>query len=382
VVDGILGGVGGVIIFLPNILLLFFMISVFEDTGYMARAAFVMDRVMHLIGLHGKSFISMIMGFGCNVPAIMATRTLENEKDRILTILINPLMSCSARLPVYVLIAGAFFGKSAGNVIFSVYAIGVILAIFIGRLFRQTLFRGKSEPFVMELPPYRIPTLKSVIIHMWERAFVFLKKMGTVILVGSIVIWFLSNFPIKKDSAVHYAQKLHRIEEEYRDQLSEQEAGSREKLRLEEERGREISILQREKSQEVVYNSFIGRLGRWIEPFFRPLGFSWKEGVALITGFVAKEVVVSTLGVLYNAGGEEQLSYVLREKSDLTPISAYAFLIFVLIYTPCLATIAAIRQETRSFKWAFFSILYEIALAWALAFLVVRIGNFFLNLTS
>ncbi len=382
VVDGILGGVGGVVIFLPNILLLFFMISVFEDTGYMARAAFVMDRVMHIIGLHGKSFISMIMGFGCNVPAIMATRTLENEKDRILTILINPLMSCSARLPVYVLIAGAFFGKSAGNVIFSLYAIGVILAIFIGRLFRQTLFRGKSEPFVMELPPYRIPTLKSVIIHMWERAFVFLKKMGTVILVGSIVIWFLSNFPIKKDSAVRYAQELHRIEEEYRDQLSEQEAGSREKLRLEEERGREISILKREKSQEIVYNSFIGRIGRWIEPFFRPLGFSWKEGVALITGFVAKEVVVSTLGVLYNTGGEEQLGYVLREKSDLTPISPYAFLIFVLIYTPCLATIAAIRQETRSFKWAFFSILYEIALAWVLAFLVVKIGNFFLILTS
>lgn len=383
-IDGIISGVGGVAVFLPNILLLFFLISLFEDTGYMARAAFVMDRVMHLIGLHGKSFISMIMGFGCNVPAIMGTRTLENEKDRILTILINPLMSCSARLPVYVLIAGAFFGRRAGNVIFSVYAVGVVLAILIGRLFRKTLFRGESEPFVMELPPYRIPTIKSVVIHMWERAFIFVKKMGTVILAGSIVIWFLSNFPIPQDVATVYSERVQSIEEIYRvriDELKKSAAGYRaEKRALNEEKSSLIAQLQKERASEIISQSFIGRIGRFIEPVFRPLGFSWREGVALITGFVAKEVVVSTLGVLYNAGGEAQLGYSLRKSSSLTPLSAYAFLIFVLIYTPCLATVAAIRQETKSFKWTLFTILYEISLAWVLSFLIVKGGGLLLSL--
>ena len=383
-IDGIISGVGGVAVFLPNILLLFFLISLFEDTGYMARAAFVMDRVMHLIGLHGKSFISMIMGFGCNVPAIMGTRTLENEKDRILTILINPLMSCSARLPVYVLIAGAFFGRRAGNVIFSVYAVGVVLAILIGRLFRKTLFRGESEPFVMELPPYRIPTIKSVVIHMWERAFIFVKKMGTVILAGSIVIWFLSNFPIPQDVATVYSERVQSIEEIYRvriDELKKSAAGYRaEKRALNEEKSSLIAQLQKERASEIISQSFIGRIGRFIEPVFRPLGFSWREGVALITGFVAKEVVVSTLGVLYNAGGEAQLGYSLRKSSSLTPLSAYAFLIFVLIYTPCLATVAVIRQETKSFKWTLFTILYEISLAWVLSFLIVKGGGLLLSL--
>jgi ferrous iron transport protein B len=367
-IDGIIGGVGGVAVFLPNILLLFLMISLFEDTGYMARAAFVTDRIMHLIGLHGKSFISMIMGFGCNVPAIMSARTLENKKDRVLTILINPLMSCSARLPVYVLVAGAFFGKNAGNVIFSLYVTGILAAVLVGRLFRKTLFRGESEPFVMELPPYRVPTLKSVMIHMWERAVIFIRKMGTVILVGSIVIWFLGAFPVKKD-----------IPNE---------------------------VPEGEKMQEMISFSFIGRIGRVIEPVFRPLGFSWREGVALITGFIAKEVIVSTLGVLYNAGelpvtkdlsnpemlsqdrsnpaaslgmdekdDGRELGTLLKEKSGMTPISAYAFLIFVLIYTPCLAAIAAVKQETGSGKWTTFSILYQITLAWVMAFLIVKIGG-------
>ena len=382
-VDGIISGVGGVAVFLPNILLLFLMISIFEDTGYMARAAFVMDRVMHLIGLHGKSFISMIMGFGCNVPAIMATRTLENEKDRILTILINPLMSCSARLPVYVLIAGTFFGRKAGNIIFSVYALGAILAILMGRLFRETLFRGISEPFVMELPPYRIPTVKSVIIHMWERAFIFLKKMGTVILIGSIIIWFLSSFPVKKEYSKDYDSEIQQIERLYRESVSVLDTSrvsyKQEQSRLEQEKNARIGDLKRQKSQEIIYYSFIGKIGRGIEPFFRPLGFSWREGVSLITGFVAKEVVVSTLGVLYNAGGKdgEELNFLLRERSGLTPITAYAFLVFVLIYTPCIATVAAIKQETKSFKWTFFSIWYEITLAWCLSFLIVKIGGFF-----
>jgi len=324
-VDGVVGGVGGVAMFLPNILILFLMIAFFEDTGYMARAAFVMDRVMHFIGLHGKSFISMIMGFGCNVPAIMSTRTLENEKDRILTILINPLMSCSARLPVYVLVAGTFFGSRAGNAIFSLYALGVLLAIAIGRLFRRTLFRGVSEPFVMELPPYRMPTLRSLFIHMWERAIVFVKKMGTVILVGSLAVWFLSSVPAKGEG------------------------------------------------------SFIGIIGKAIEPVFIPLGFGWKEGVSLVTGFVAKEIIVSTLGVLYSGegkGSENDLRLSLREKSGLTPLTAYGFLVFVLIYTPCLATVSMIRRETRSWKWTLFSVGYQISLAWILAFLIARAGSF------
>jgi len=382
-IDGIISGVGGVAVFLPNILLLFFMISIFEDTGYMARAAFVMDRVMHLIGLHGKSFISMIMGFGCNVPAIMATRTLENRKDRLLTILINPLMSCSARLPVYVLVAGAFFGANAGNVIFSMYALGVVLTILIGRLFRKTILRGESEPFVMELPPYRIPTLKSVIIHMWERAFIFLKKMGTVILIGSIVIWFLSTFPLKKQYSMDYALEAERVEERYDEEIRDLEKGAmnyeQERARLSVEKRKAVGELERRKSREEVSQSFIGMIGHTIEPFFRPLGFSWREGVALITGFVAKEVVVSTLGVLYNAGREkeEELSLILRDRSGLTPITAYAFLVFVLIYTPCLATLAAIRQETGTMKWTLFSVFYEITLAWVLAFVVVQVGRFF-----
>ncbi len=340
-IDGIIGGVGSVLVFLPNILLLFFMISIFEDTGYMARAAFVMDRVMHLIGLHGKSFIPMIMGFGCNVPAIMATRTLESKKDRLLTILINPLMSCSARLPVYILIAGTFFGKKAGDVIFSLYALGIVLAVLIGRFFRKTILKGESEPFVMELPPYRIPTLKSVIIHMWERAVVFLKKMGTVILIGSIIVWFLSNFP-----------------------------GS-----LEKPQGGEPSVTE----NVVIEHSYITSIGKAIEPIFRPLGFGWREGVALLSGFVAKEIVVSTLGVLYNGdtdSGSRDLGEAIKEKSGFTPLSAYAFLVFVLIYTPCLATVVAIRRETGSTGWTFFSVGYQLTLAWLLAFTIVHVGKF------
>jgi len=382
-IDGIVGGVGGVVVFLPNILILFFMISIFEDTGYMARAAFVMDRVMHIIGLHGKSFISMIMGFGCNVPAIMATRTLENEKDRVLTILINPLMSCSARLPVYVLIAGAFFGRRAGNVIFSLYALGVVLAILIGRLFRKTIFRGESEPFVMELPPYRIPTLKSVIIHMWERAVLFLRKMGTVILVGSIIIWFLSSFPVNREYKREFAERVAAIEQQYTariESLGEDSPGYRAQLeRLLREKEGLISDLRGEKKQREVYYSLIGRIGRGIEPFFRPLGFTWREGVALITGFVAKEVVVSTLSVLYAGGDEDaELGAVLRARSGLTPVAAYAFLVFVLIYTPCLATLAAVRQETKSWRLTLFSVGYQIALAWIMAFAVVRVGALFI----
>ncbi len=385
IVDGIIGGVGSVIIFLPNIMLLFLMISIFEDTGYMARAAFVMDRIMHLIGLHGKSFIPMIMGFGCNVPAIMATRTLENEKDRILTILINPLMSCSARLPVYILIAGAFFGKKAGNIIFSLYALGIILAVLIGRLFRKTILRGESEPFVMELPPYRVPTLKSVLIHMWEKAVVFLKKMGTVILVGSIIIWFLSNFPVHKRYTVNYEELIKNKERVYDEEISTIPKGSSDyeviKKEIEQKKKQDISRLETQYREETIEKSFIGMIGKGIEPFFKPLGFSWKEGVALITGFVAKEIVVSTLGVLYGASDEEEqdLKNALTSRSGMTPLIAYAFLVFVLIYTPCLATVAAIKRETGSLRWTLFSIGYQITLAWILSFLIVRVGGLFIG---
>jgi len=381
VVDGLIGGVGGVAVFLPNILLLFFMISIFEDTGYMARAAFVMDRIMHIIGLHGKSFISMIMGFGCNVPAIMSTRTLENKNDRILTIIIIPFMSCSARLPIYVLIAGTFFGEKAGNVIFSLYTLGVVLAIILGRIFRKTLFRGTSEPFVMELPPYRIPTLRSVIIHMWERGVIFLKRMGTVILLGSVIVWFLGYFPINRDYKIEYSEKISRIEERYSKKISELSQTSSNyltiKKKLEKEKEMMVSDIKKQELQEEVNRSLIGIIGRGIEPFFKPLGFSWKEGVALLTGFFAKEIVVSTLGVLYSTGSEDnakELSLLIREKSGMNPLSAFAFLVFVLIYTPCLATVAAIRQETGSFKWTVFTIVYEVVLAWVLAFLIVKIG--------
>lgn len=386
VVDGIIGGVGSVIIFLPNILLLFLMISLFEDTGYMARAAFVMDRIMHTMGLHGKSFIPMIMGFGCNVPAIMATRTLENEKDRILTILINPLMSCSARLPVYILIAGAFFGKKAGNVIFSLYAIGIILAVVIGRIFRRTILKGESEPFVMELPPYRIPTLKSVVIHMWDKSVVFLKKMGTIILVGSIIIWFLGNFPINKKYSTDYNLQIKKINMELskiEETLSKQDPNyEKQKIAMEKKLQNELSKLENKRREEDIEKSFIGIIGKAIEPIFKPLGFSWREGVALITGFVAKEIVVSTLGVLYGAGDNEEgqnLKEVLLAKSHMTPLVAYAFLVFVLIYTPCLATIAAIKRETGSIKWTLFSIGYELSLAWILSFLIVHIGRLFIG---
>ncbi len=322
VADGIIGGVGSVIIFLPNILLLFLMISFLEDSGYMARAAFIMDRVMHKIGLHGKSFIPMILGFGCNVPAIMATRTLENKRDRILTILINPFMSCGARLPVYVLFVSAFFSNNQGLVIFSLYILGIIIAIIMGLIFKKTLFKGSSAPFVMELPPYRFPTFKGTVIHMWERGRVFLIKAGTIIFSVVLVIWFLGSVPF----GVEYA--------------SEQ--------------------------------SVIGMIGKTIAPIFKPLGFgTWQASVSLIFGVLAKEVVVGTLGTLYGVA-EEGLGTVLAQ--TFTPLTAYAFMVFTLLYIPCVAVLAAIKRETNSWKWMWFSAAYLTAVAWVGAFIVYQGG--------
>jgi len=380
IIKGVLGGVGGVLIFLPNILLLFLGISILEDTGYMARAAFIMDRVMHAIGLHGKSFIPLIMGFGCNVPAILATRTLENKRDRILTILINPLMSCSARLPVYVLFAGAFFKKNAGNVIFSIYMIGIILAIIMGQIFKKTLFKGESAPFVMELPPYRVPTIKSTFIHMWERGSIYLKKMGGIILVFSIIIWFLGAFPTNGGISFKYKDELKKIDKVYENKIEEAKKLKSQKstqiiknlIKEKEEKKKaiekKIKLYQKE-------HSYIGRIGKAIVPIIKPLGFNWQMGVALVTGFVAKEVVVSTLGVLFQAE-EESLKNALA-KSGMTPLVAYAFMVFVLIYIPCLATVVAIYKES-SIYWALFTVSYTLVLAWIVSFLVYRVGYLFL----
>jgi ferrous iron transport protein B len=377
IVDGVIAGVGSVIIFLPNILILFFFIALFEDTGYMARAAFLMDKVMHLIGLHGKSFIPMLMGFGCNAPAIMATRTLESEKDRILTILINPLMSCSARLPVYVLLAGTFFGGRAGNAIFSIYVLGILLAILMGRLFRSTVLRGKVAPFVMELPPYRAPMMRGLMIHMWDRSKIFLKKMGGIILIGSLVVWFLSSFPREVQFSKNYDSEIAAVSARYNASVAEVPGPLREDLLR--ERDQAVSVLEAQKAKEEVERSFIGHLGKMLEPVFAPLGMDWRASVAVLSGFVAKEIVVSTMGVLYAVGAEEgEKSEALKlalEKSGMTALSAYAMMAFVLIYIPCLATVSVIRRETNSWKWTAFSIAYSTVLAWVVAFLIYQGGK-------
>jgi ferrous iron transport protein B len=374
VVDGIISGVGGVAVFLPNIFILFFCIALFEDTGYMARAAFIMDKVMHTLGLHGKSFIPMIMGFGCNVPAIMATRVLESRRDRILTILINPLISCSGRLPVYVLIAGALFGARAGNVIFSLYIIGIAAAILMGQLFKRILFRGEIAPFVLELPPYRMPTFKGTVIHMWERGSLFIKKMGGVILLGSIVVWALSSFPQHVNYSRDYAGEERRVQQEYATSI--QSAAPDKAGLLARERDQKIAAVEILKKKEFQEKSYLGRMGKTIAPVLYPLGFNWQEGVALLTGFVAKEIVVSTFGVLYQAkqGGEGRETLRSALQQAMTPLIGYAFMIFVLVYTPCLATVAAIRRETGSWRWTAFAVGYALCLAWFLAFVIYQGG--------
>ena len=377
IVDGVIAGVGSVIIFLPNILVLFFCIALFEDTGYMARAAFLMDKVMHLIGLHGKSFIPLLMGFGCNVPAIMATRTLESEKDRILTILINPLMSCSARLPVYILLAGTFFGARAGNAIFSIYALGIVLAILIGRLFRSTILRGNVAPFVMELPPYRLPMLRGLFIHMWDRSKLFLRKMGGVILIGSVVVWSLSAFPREVQFSRDYENEMATISDQYGTLIATAQGDRREELV--KERDKTISALEAQRAVEKVERSYMGHIGKAFAHVFAPIGMDWRGSVAVLSGFVAKEIVVSTMGVLYAVGSDmdeksEALKLALK-RSGITPLSAYAMMAFVLIYVPCLATVAVIRRETNSWKWALFSVTYSTTLAWLVAFIIYQGGK-------
>ena len=325
VADGLIGGLGAVLVFIPPIFFLFFGLSILEDSGYLARAAFVVDRVMYKLGLHGKSFIPMLLGFGCNIPGIMATRTIDKEEDRILTILVNPLMSCSARLPVYVFVGGAVLGGYAAAGVYSMYFLGIGLAVLMALLFRKVIpyFRGKPSAFILELPMYAMPTLRSTLTHMWERGVLFLKKAGTIILLATIVIWALSAYPWEP---VH--------------------AGS----------------------EPLIEASYIGAFGHILEPIFRPLGFDWRATVALFFGFVAKEIVVDTFGVL-GLGGAEELQQV------FTPVTGLAFMAFTLIYIPCLATIGIIYRETNSWKWTIFTVIYGLILAYLVASLIVGIGG-------
>ena len=371
--NGIIAGVGSVIIFMPNIMILFFCIAIFEDTGYMARAAFLMDKIMHLIGLHGKSFIPMLMGFGCNVPAIMSARTLESEKDRILTILITPFMSCSAKLPIYIVLAGTFFGVRAGTVIFSIYLVGIVLSILTGRIFRSTLLKGADAPFVMELPPYRVPMLKSLLIHMWDRSKMFLKKMGGIILIGSVIVWTFSAFPRNIEYSFDYNGKIEKIKAAYETGIK---AGNVDNKTLEMKKDADILEITRAQRAEQVEKSYMGRIGKTISPLFSPIGIDWRGGVALLTGFVAKEIVVSTMAVLHAAEEESDALKNALLSSGMTPLSALSMMIFVLLYLPCLATVAAIKRETGSFKWMFFSIAYNTSIAWFAAFCVYQGGKF------
>lgn len=334
IVDGIIGGVGGVIVFLPNILLLYFFISFMEDSGYMARAAFIMDKVMHKMGLHGKSFIPLIMGFGCNVPAVMATRTIENRKSRLVTMLVLPFMSCSARLPIYLIFVAAFFPSHAGIVLLCIYAIGIFMSIFMARIFSHFLMKGDNTPFVMELPPYRMPTAKSIFRHTWEKGKQYLQKMGGIIMVASIIIWFLGYYPNHNDYS---------------------------------------------SVQEQQENSYIGCIGKAMEPVIEPIGFDWKMGIGIISGVGAKELVVSTLGVLYSndtdialTDSSKRLETALSQ--HISPQSAMAFLVFALMYFPCIATIIAIKNESGKWKWALFVAAYTTALAWICAWIVYHLA--------
>ncbi len=383
-VDGIIAGVGGVCSFLPNILILFFFISILEDTGYMARAAFIMDKLMHKMGLHGKSFIPYIIGFGCSVPAIMATRTLENRKDRILTIITVPFMSCSARLPVYLLLISALFTSSAqgifvtglykGLILTGIYLLGVVAAIFTSLLMKRISFKDDSDQFVMELPPYRIPTFRNAVIHMWDKSVQYLKKMGTVILVATIIIWALEYFPQHSPQIDRYTAQIEQVEaDETMDEAVKAET---------------IDQLTLDRTIVQTENSYLGRIGKVISPVFRPLGFDWKMSVSLLTGFAAKEIVVSSMGVLYHTSTDADEHSAALQKSIheqtwtsgklkgqpiFTPLVSICFMIFILLYVPCVATVSAVYKEAGG-KWAAFTVFYNTFVAWLVCFLIYRIG--------
>ncbi|WP_293268433.1 ferrous iron transport protein B [Neptunomonas sp.] len=324
ITDGLLAGVGGVLVFLPNVVLLFFFIAILEQSGYMARAAFLTDRVMSKVGLHGKAFVPLVMGFGCNVPAIMATRTIEEPRARLITILINPFMSCSARLPVYVLLAGIFFTDNAGSALFGIHMLGILVAFMIAALLSRWLPAQPNEIFIMELPPWRWPSWRSLVLHVWDKVKDFLQKVGGVILVGSLAVWVLQTFPMQAEM------------------------------------------------------SFLEQLGRWMAPIFAPLGFQWQETVALLSGFLAKEVIAATLAMVYQVNAEDIGGLQLAIQAGLAPAAGLALMVFTLLYMPCLATLAVIRRETGSWRWAALSIFSGLVLAWVGAWLAFTLGSLIL----
>lgn len=355
VVNGIVSGVGSVAVFLPNILILYLFISLMEDSGYMARAAFIMDKLMHRMGLHGKSFIPLLMGFGCNVPAIMATRTIESRSSRLITILVTPFMSCSARLPVYLLLAGTFFPRHAATVLIGLYLLGILVAFITAHLLRKTKFKKDETPFVMELPPYRMPTLRATVKHMWEKCSEYLRKIGTTILLATIVIWALSYYPRPKEEVV------------VENAVAQTEVVASEEGEMSPTTPEQVSHTE----------SYIGHIGRFIEPVMRPLGLDWRAGVALLTSIPAKELVVSTMAVLYGGDDISSLSKNIVTHSGLTPRSAMAFMIFILLFFPCIGTLATIRSETGSNRWMWFTALYNTSVAWLIAWLAYLIGGLF-----
>lgn len=412
IIDGVIAGFGNVISFIPQVVILFMFISILEDSGYMARAAFIMDKFLHIFGLHGQSFLPMMTGFGCSVPAIMASRTLKSNKDRIITVLVTPFMSCGAKFPVHVVLAGAFFASNAGNVIFSIYIIGVILALVSSSFIRKMVLKGESTPFVMELPPYRLPTVKGILWHIWDKSQQYFKKAGTIILAASIVVWAITSFPKPPENN----QKYQNMADEYKSK-SENEIKTRlglltanpdklTEIRDEKElkaykdsmvkiQNKESTVEQEAdtimsawtsnytdnlKTQESLSYSIAGRIGKFIEPAIRPLGFDWKIGIAMVTGFAAKEVVVSTMGTLYSLGSEQEkesetLKQALQNDKTFNPLVAYVLMLFVLILAPCFAAQAAIKAEL-GWRWLGFYYLYTTLVAWGICFAVYQVGKF------
>ena len=392
-INGIVSGVGGVLVFLPNIMILFFFISLMEDTGYMSRAVFIMDKAMHKMGLHGKSFIPLLMGFGCNVPAIMATRTLSSRNDRMLTMLINPFISCSARLPIYVLFISAFFAEYQGTMLFIIYATGILVAIGMALLFKRTLFRTEEAPFVMELPPYRTPTIRSTIRHMWGKAVHYLKKISGIILVASIIIWALGYFPNGSNYTQEVEQQAATIETSYNEMLAHVDQDDHvTRQQILDEKTSAIQSLEAMSIMERQENSYIGTIGKTVQPLMAPLGFDWKMTISILSGVAAKEIVVSTLAVLYQVDETVQTHSVgLVEKIQsqtyvsgpragepvFTPLVALSFMLFVLLYFPCIGVIATISKESGHWKWGLFTMVYTTLVAYLVSFIVYQTGNLF-----
>lgn len=384
-VEGVIGGVGSVLVFVPIIFLLFFFMALLEGSGYMARAAFIMDSTMQKIGLHGKAFIPMILGFGCALPAIMATRTIETTRDRFITLLIVPFISCGARLPIYTLFIGAFFSTRGGTVLFSLYLIGILAAIVMAKLLGKYALPGEPAPLLLELPPYRMPHFKGILIHTWERGKIYLKKAGTIILAGCVIVWFISNFPWNPVYSKDYTVLREKAGTEYKAVVKGLEKSSPQFIAAKETFDKTISALESERASEKLKKSYAGKLGKIIEPVIRPLGFDWKIGVSLLGGVIGKEIVVGTLGTLYAVGQTDQTSESLRAslKKDTwpdgrkvyTPLTAFALMVFCLLYMPCVAAIGVIFQETKSWKWTVFAATYTTAFAWIVALIIYQGGR-------